>query len=49
LDESQDVGSFIKVKTGTKYSLGNIKIGDTNVDTNFKINSRIDTSVFSSE
>ena len=49
LDESQDVGSFIRVKTGTKYSLGNIKIGDTVIDTNFKINSRIDTSVFSSE
>ena len=43
------VGSFIKVKTNDKYSLGVIKIGGNVIDTKFKINSRIDTSVFSSD
>lgn len=48
-DTDSEIGSFIKAKTTDKYSLGFIKIGGNVIDTNFKINSRIDTSVFSSE
>lgn len=46
-DISSNIGQFIRAEVGeNKYSLGNIKIGDVKVDTNFKINSRIDTSIF---
>lgn len=48
-NEDANIGSFIKIDSPNKHSLGYIKIGGETIDTSFKINSRVDTSMFSSD